>query len=180
VNSVAYVYWRYASLSIPFILVYDVMLVVTLLRTLFLFLRFHRYGGSRLRFGRFPFVLGGPLEADLKTSRPLPAADRITLTLRCIQESYATAESISMGGTGSKTQSSSAVANLLWSSEGKPRPEDRSPDGRELRVRFDLPSDAKPTDFTSQFPEYWELTVRTDVPGIDYAAVFLVPVYRRT
>lgn len=59
----------------------------------------------------------------------------------------------------------------------------------ELPLRFQLPEnptllDSRPkkeqlfeTRLGTNPPRYWELEVKADLPGIDYAALFVLPVY---
>ena len=40
-----------------------------------------------------------------------------------------------------------------------------------------VPPDAPGTSLVMRPPRYWELEVNAAMPGVDYRAVFLVPVY---
>jgi hypothetical protein len=156
-------------ISIALLLGLSIVTVVVFSRSITLFARFRRFGGARFRFDRFPFFLGETLEGRLVVAVPLPPLERLRLQLRCVKETHVPGE-----------KSSSDVAMRVWSAERRPRAEDVSADRRERRVRFELPKSAPPTRFSSPYPEYWELLVTADLPGPDYGAVFLVPVYARS
>jgi hypothetical protein len=44
-------------------------------------------------------------------------------------------------------------------------------------VRFPIPPDAPTTELGARPPRYWELELSAEVPGVDFGARFLVPVY---
>jgi hypothetical protein len=54
--------------------------------------------------------------------------------------------------------------------------------GTRIPIRFELPPPgpgAAGTRLAAELPCYWELEVWADLPGLDFQAVFLVPVYQR-
>ena len=51
--------------------------------------------------------------------------------------------------------------------------------GASLSFRLPDASRAPPTSLGARPPVYRELEVKAEVPGVDYGAVFLVPVYGR-
>lgn len=126
-----------------------------------------RYGRSWLRFERFPFRPGQPLEASLDSFGELSLIPRLTATLRCIQERY------EERGSG-KNRSTQVVCYALWS-ETKPVERDRK---GFFRIAFDLPATASGCTLSERPARFWELELKSDdVPGLDYEARFLVPVY---
>jgi hypothetical protein len=127
-----------------------------------------KYGTGRLVLDRFPFFLGGPLEGRFKSGAPIEA-ESISLTLRCVQERYETRSS-------GRNSQSRVVRYELWS-------ESRSVGGgsrvMEFPVSFQLPEGELGTCLADRPPRYWELEVTAKTPGVDYHALFLVPVYKR-
>jgi hypothetical protein len=141
-------------------------------RAAYLLARHLRYGRSRLRFEGFPFRLGLPLRATLEPGRTVLHYERITCTLRCIQEEFETR------GRGEQRR----VVNLcyqIWADalelEG---PGELIAGGSGLPVTFQLPD--RPdlaTSLSQSPPRYWELEVQAKTRGVDYRARFLAPVY---
>jgi hypothetical protein len=126
-----------------------------------------RHGRLQLRYGQFPFFLGGRLDAELVRPHGGPALRTVAAVLRCVQEQY-------VSSRRGRIPVESAVLHEERATFG--------PGGDRLRipVRFELPADpALATDLTAKPPRYWELEVSSDVPGLDLRATFVVPVYAR-
>jgi len=132
-----------------------------------------KYGRARLAFGSFPFYLGEPLTARFSTGRAIGEFNRMTFTLRCVEqhaESYETADN----NTGTRFR-----CEQLWADE---RVLERGGAlyNDEVPVSFKLPDGDYGSRFASAPTRYWELEVKADTPGLDFSAVFLVPVYARS
>ncbi len=146
--------------------------LILLGRAAYLLARRLRYGRSRLRFGGFPFRLGSPLRATLEPGRTVLHYERITCTLRCIQEEF------EFRGRG-EDRSAMNVCYQIWADalevEG---PGELIGGGAGLPVEFQLPD--RPdlaTSLSQSPPRYWELEVHAKTSGVDYRACFLTPVY---
>lgn len=138
-------------------------------RGAYLLARRARHGRSELRFQRFPFFLGAPLEAELVRPAGGPALARVEATLRCVQESYARRP---MGGRRQTTLDLRVLHEQKVAVEAGP--------GGRLRfpLRFELPDDPRlSTALAENPPRYWEILVTSTVPGVDFGATFLVPAY---
>lgn len=151
--------------------VFDLVVVAMLAWCAYLVARLMKYGVGLLRFARFPFVIGDEVEVMLARSGPLATLDRLDATLRCVQERY---EVTRRGGKHQSTVVSYAVWSETRTSE---QGDGRASTERELRWRFVVPPDAPGTSLVMRPPRYWELEVHAVMPGVDYRAVFLVPVY---
>lgn len=148
--------------------IFDLILLLLLGHCGYLMLRGLKYGTSRLRFASFPYVLGKKLTAQFESPRRIEA-ESIEATLRCVQEAY------EVRGTG-KNRSTQVVCYQVYADVQHLR----TPSGpTRLDLSFDLPDGDFETKLSERPPRYWELEVRSETPGIDYAATFLVPVYRR-
>jgi hypothetical protein len=54
--------------------------------------------------------------------------------------------------------------------------------GATIPIRFDLPPPgpgASGTVLSAELPRYWELELWAELPGLDFQAVFLLPIYQR-
>ena len=126
-----------------------------------------RYGHPMLRFRRFPFRRGAALEVSLDSFGELSLLPSLEATLRCIQERYETR------GTG-KDRSTQVVCYALWSAT---RTVEKDRHGM-YELAIDIPADALPCALSERPARFWELELTSpDVPGVDYSARFLVPVY---
>jgi hypothetical protein len=153
------------------VLLFDLVIVAVIGRAVYLLLRYLKYGTSMVSFDAFPFFLGGDLAVRFAGSGRGEIFDRVTATLRCVEERYETR------GSG-KNRSQRVVCYELYADtqtgEGaRARWEGR----RGLALRFPLPAEAPPTRLSERPPRYWELDVSAEVPGVDYRGTFLVPVY---
>jgi len=148
---------------------FDLVIVGILVRAGRLTLMRRRYGASWLRFRHFPFYPGEPVEVSLDGYGGLSAVPKLTGTLRCVQERYETR------GTG-RNRSTKVICYALWSATAVA---ERNRDGG-FDFSFAVPPDARITALSERPARYWELAVNSDdLPGVDYAASFYVPVYAR-
>ena len=148
-------------------LLFDLVIVGLLVRATRLALMRRRFGASWLRFKHFPFHPGDPLEVSLDGYGGLSAIPQLTGTLRCVQERYETR------GTG-KNRSTKVICYALWSATAVA---ERNRDGG-FDFSFDIPAGEPGCALRERPARYWELAVSSgEVPGVDYAASFYVPVY---
>ncbi|MBK8597702.1 MAG: hypothetical protein IPP07_19885 [Holophagales bacterium] len=167
----------------PFGLVFGLLAAVGWGFVAYRWLQRLKYGASELQFARFPFFLGDELDASLGGSARLRGYTNLKLTLRCVEEKVER-----------RGKSNGVVAYALYEDEreyaagevdlGQGPParlvalitEDSPP----LQLSFRLPDQPElSTSLSADEPRYWELEVKAEIPGIDYKAVFLLPVYAR-
>ena len=148
-------------------LLMDAMLIASGWWVVYLIGRRAKYGPTMLRFRRFPFRTGGEVELHMARPRHLAGIDSPVAVLRCVQERY------EMHGSG-RNRSMRVVAYELWS-------ERRAAEFRwgEYVWRFAVPEGIPGTALSERPPRYWEFELAVEVPGVDYAGTFLVPVYTR-
>lgn len=145
-------------------LLFDLVVAALVGRALYLAARRARYGRSRLRFTRFPIVPGSDAVLDVTDVSPLARRHPLVATLRCVQERF------EMSGTGRRRKRVTVLYEIMC--------DERTIAPNEATVRFAIPADAPTTALGDLPPRYWELELRADgVPGVDYGARFLVPVY---
>lgn len=151
------------------LVIFDLVIIAVVARGVRLVRMRRRYGASWLRFRRFPFRTGERLEATLDATGGRSDLPSLNATLRCIQERY------EIRGQTQKNRNLQVVCYALWSASASV---DRSAKGT-FDFAFDIPADAPSSALGERPSRYWELIVASDdVPGVDYEARFLVPVYR--
>lgn len=131
-----------------------------------------RYGNSFLTYEEFPYALGGALRARLRSPHHASAIDQLTLTLRCVQEKYVTS------GTGSNRQTNVVCYELYSDVATYDRDRLTGLAGNDIPVEFRVPANQPTTNLAATPPVYWEIAANGKSKGVDYEAVFLVPVYR--
>ena len=151
--------------------VFDVVLLVFLGKALYLLLRYLRLGTSRLSLQRVPCMLGESLDATLTPARPLSGVQSLEVTLRCVEERT---ELQRRGGKQAYAVAHYAMHTQLLTVDASALAE-----GRPLPLSLPLPGDVPEltTCLTAEAPRFWELECRAARTGVDYRAVFLVPVY---
>jgi hypothetical protein len=131
-----------------------------------------RYGNSFLTYESLPFAIGGTLRARLRSPGHLRSIDQITFTLRCVREEYVV--------TGSGQDRSTRVVCYEIYKEVMTCDRDRLTGlaGNDIPIEFRLPADQPATNLAAAPPTYWEIEAKGKARGVDYQAVFLVPVYK--
>jgi hypothetical protein len=126
-------------------------------------LRYRRYGVSRFELAGNPGVVGHTLAGTVRTPSDLRPPEGFDVVLSCIRRE-----------TSGSGKSRSTTEHLLWQDQRRTM---GGPGG--LPVTFAIPADARPSDpGMSNDRVLWRLQVTGEVPGIDYAATFEVPVFR--
>lgn len=150
---------------------FDVMILGMGAWAVYLVARRRKYGVGVLRFRRFPFTTGDEVEVMLARLGPLASLDSLEATLRCVQERYETTR------RGGKSESR-VVCYEVWSETKRSEAGDgRRSTERDFTWRFAVPESVPGTSLSERPPRYWELEVKAEMPGVDYRATFLVPVY---
>jgi hypothetical protein len=131
----------------------------------YLLVRRAKYGVSMLRFRRYPFRVGGEVELHLARPASLAGIDAPVAELRCVQERYEVRRS-------RKNRQYVVVAYEIWSVT-KAAEFERG----EYVWRFEIPEELPGTALSERPPRYWELELKVETAGVDYAGTFLVPLY---
>ena len=126
-------------------------------------IRRRRYGTSVLELGTLPAVVGHALEGTLRTPAGLRPPEGFRVVLSCIRRV-----------TSGSGRNRSTSERILWQEERR-----ATASGAGVPVAFAIPADASPSDpGRSDDRTLWRLEVSAEVPGVDYAAGFEVPVFR--
>ncbi len=133
-------------------------------------IRYRKFGSSVFELAEIPGVIGGNLGGLVLTKVNLQPASGFHLTLRCIHK-----------WTTGSGKNSSTHRETLWESEQvlkeEAMPEDTTRSA--LPVLFFIPYTCRETERISSRAEiYWELEAKADLPGADYKATFIVPVFK--
>ena len=155
----------------PVTAIFDLMMIGVGAWAAYLVARRRKYGVGMLRFRRFPFTTGDEVEVMLARVGPLASLDALEATLRCVQERYETTRR-------SGKRESRVVCYEVWSETRRSEQGDgRRSTERDFTWRFTVPESVPGTTLSERPPTYWELEVKAEMPGVDYRATFLVPVY---
>lgn len=135
-----------------------------------------RHGVSELRFARFPFLLGEPLDATLVREGATARLEGLVARLSCVQERREPGTGVS----GEPFEFDSYAREVTWS-ETRPLP---GAVGTRAALRLPLPPPGPGvagTALAGDPPRYWELELWAPGEGgrAPYLAVFLLPVYER-
>jgi len=148
-------------------------------RGVWLVLRRARHGLAELRFARFPFLLGEPLEVALLREPTAPRLEGLTARLACVVERWEEPDAPDHRDDAGRGRASRVLKREeVWHAQ---KPVAWAYGGR-IPIRFDLPPPggaAVATALSDDPPRYWELSLHADLPGVDFGATFLLPVYQR-
>ena len=133
-------------------------------------LRYQKYGVSRLELSTIPGQIGGSLAGAVRVTVLLrPAAD-FAISLTCTRRE-----------TSGSGKNSSTNETILWQEEGHAVGEasrDISSLGTRIPFTFRIPADVPGSDSADPSSQIvWRLRLAAGVPGVDYDAVFEVPVF---
>lgn len=133
-------------------------------------LRWRKYGESVFEMAEVPGVVGGKLAGVIHTTRKIVPEDGFRVVLSCIRKRTS--------GSGKNRSTSESV---VWQDE---RTMARELAGYEygksaIPVLFGIPHDQPETSHEDSDKQIiWRLEASAEVPGIDYAASFDVPVFK--
>lgn len=140
--------------------------VCVLLAAAYLTLRQRKYGMSYCRLDAVPTRPGSTLRAEVETHVHERPVNGFRATLSCVER---------VTTHGRETRVSESV---LWQDDQVVTNVTPGVEGVRVPVAFALPADASPTDErNADDVVIWRLEVTADVPGIDYAAQFELPVF---
>ena len=144
--------------------------VILLINAVRATIRHRRFGNTYFEFNSLPFSLGDRVGGRIQLKLEAQAEHGIDLRLTCVRKVIT--------GTG-KSQSTSEV--ILWQADqnvpsGTVAP---GPLGRAIPVDFTIPSESSITNHDNPSDQIlWLLHAQADVPGVDYADDFELPVFK--
>lgn len=158
---------RTGELALWFVTIFGVVGLGLLVSAILQTMRYRRYGVSALELETFPGFLGGTLAGRIRASLDLHEVPRIPIVLRCIRQVVT--------GTGKHR---STREDVLWESQLDVVRTYREGASTLVHFAFRLPPDGQPsTPLPAADQVVWRLEAHAEVPGVDYHAVFEVPVF---
>lgn len=134
-------------------------------------IRYRKYGVSRLELATRPAVIGHSLVGTVRVSTSIESPEGFLATLSCVRRVTS--------GSGKNRSTSETV---LWQDEQRAagaRARDAAGWRTDVPVQFRIPADVEPCSLGDPDNRVlWRLTLSASVPGVDYASVFDIPVFR--
>lgn len=149
---------------------FDGVWAMTVSRALYLVARGLKYGTSTLTFDRFPYRLGQPLGARFDCARTIDSPQGIEVIARCVEEAF------EVRGSG-RNRKSVVVCYQTHAAQTIVQPGTSPSGGTSFTFTLDLPHGDHATKLAERPPRYWEVEMKAETPGVDFGALFLVPVY---
>jgi hypothetical protein len=135
------------------------------------FLRQRKYGSSVCRMDRVPIAPGSDVRGEVHARVTDVPAEGFEVGLFCIHHL------VTRSGKSTNVKETTLWRDKRNVAAGAVM---RGVDGIRIPFRFDVPQSERPADpHHTGTRVLWRLTVRADSPGIDYAAEFEVPVFKR-
>ncbi|HEX8153551.1 MAG TPA: hypothetical protein VF698_10515 [Thermoanaerobaculia bacterium] len=154
-----------------FIGIFPLVGLLMLFGAVYQLLRRRKYGLSVCRLNQVPIEPGTALRGEIHARVSDIPTDGFKLHLKCVRRI-----------TTSSGKSSTTREELQWDEQRTipPHAIPRGFDGMRLPFTFNIPASAPPTDIHNpRDAMVWRLEVKAEVPGVDYAANFDVPVFRK-
>jgi hypothetical protein len=162
-----YVIWRSkadADPSLLFVAVFPLIGLGLLLAAIYQFLRERKYGRSICRLQQIPIEPGRAFSGELETHVLEAPENGFVLRLSCVQRVQ----------SGKNTHESTLWSEETTISRGAVIP---TPDGMRVPFTLMFPADAAAKNDPPRGTIVWRLKATADVPGVDYAAEFELPVF---
>ncbi|OLE86710.1 MAG: hypothetical protein AUG08_13930 [Acidobacteria bacterium 13_1_20CM_2_55_15] len=158
---------RAHPLQIAVVALFPLTGVLLIGQSLMAYLRSRKFREVRLTLSALPSTLGGKFQGRVQAQFVFPSSATVDLTLSCVH-SY-------VSGSGDNR---SRWERILWQDL---KTVIASNDGQAsyIPVEFNIPYDAKETDTRNADDQIlWKLTTKSKMPGLDFSAVFMLPVFR--
>ena len=142
-------------------------ILVWAVRTTF---RFKKYGSSRFELSTLPGVIAHTIAGTVRVAAVLEPPEGFYTALSCVRR------------ITTRGKDSSTTESILWEEERYIRGQqsrDASGMTTKIPIAFRLPADTLPCDSSNPNDRIvWRLKLSASVPGVDYASLFEVPVFR--
>lgn len=129
-----------------------------------------KFGGSKIQFVQFPYLLSQPVKISWQPTPGIVQVNKGSFTLRCVEEW------VEVTGRG-KNRRSRIVQEELWSETGYFDHSRTLQRMQPIDLQFEIPAELPPTRLNAERAIFWELDVKLDLPGLDFEERYLVPIY---
>ncbi|MEE2732289.1 MAG: DUF3592 domain-containing protein [Pseudomonadota bacterium] len=124
-----------------------------------------RYGQSRLVMDPNPGQAGGQVGGEITLSKALPLDAQCEVRLECLHSRE------TRNAKGERRTSTSVLWQDMMMASGR-----READQTKIQFLFDVPGDLPASQPQSKDWKHWKVHVAADIPGLDLALDFAVPV----
>ena len=152
------------------VLLFPLVGIILLITAIYQTLRSMKFGSSTCHLERVPIVLGRTFRGQIELN-----------TVAAPENGYHVRIASIRAVTTRSRKNQSTTEHLLWDAEivVDPSTAMRSPMGTRIPFELATPPDAHTTDESDSYDRYvWRLSATAAFPGVDYAAVFPVPVFK--
>jgi hypothetical protein len=155
--------------AVAFVLIFPAIGVFLMVAAVYQLLRRRKFGVSRLMLDHMPITPGSTFRGDVDARVSDSPENGFQVRIMCVHR-------VTTGGSRSRSTSET----IIWADEQTVAAGSamRSPVGTRVPFTFTIPADARPSDERMPNDEIvWRIGVKAELPGIDYAATFEVPVF---
>jgi hypothetical protein len=131
-----------------------------------LFFRSQKFGKSRILFETVPYRLGEQVVIRWTPARGIRCVQSGKFTLCCIKEAWI-----------HHRKGRSIRFDVLWQEAWEVEQKCELPSGAAIVLQFLPPKETLSTSLNGKPPQYWELHVDLNLPGIGFRESYLVPIY---
>ena len=131
------------------------------------YFQWKKFGASELQLSEMPAYLGRTIRGNLHIPAELTQQDECKVVVECVHK-Y----------TSGSGDNRSTRENILWQDQQRIKVNAASFDGHTVPVEFKLPNDKPISDWSNSSSEhFWRVRAEAQLPGVDYAASFIIPVF---
>lgn len=151
-----------------FVLIFPAVGLILLIAAGWMFVRWRKFGDSVLEIETLPGVVGGWFAGTVQTSVPILTNDGLSIMLRCVNR--VTTGSGKNRSTSEYTlyEDEQILTGRLPAARGG---------GNSIPISFRIPADCEPTSDRGNNDILWRLRLHGEMPGADYVANFVLPIY---
>lgn len=160
----------FPSIGLIVILAFDLLPVWLWCNAGYHWLQARKFGASRVEYLRFPYSVSEPVRLRWIVPRNVREVREASFTLRCLHQRI---EHIIRRGS----HSSNAVNEEWWAGEWRLKTPEQWTAGECIELEWEVLPGLPVTKLTGEENYFWRLDVRLSLPGADFFAGYLIPIY---